>query len=224
MTDFTVPGFVKPDLLENFRYVSARGKEEAALLVILAGSAAAASTVDLKSEGRDEIFERISYVTASFKQAPFVLLINSYPADILTGFDNFTGSYYPEPSFDQAWKPPFNMVDRSYIPYVPSTDAIAKGFRRTPYFQELDSYIKQQPSLVVENLFFVPLPPSDNTFRARMSGIIYDIPFVEPTWKTSWFVPLMPGLLIPRPPVPVFAGAAPIKGYFSGYTVKGFFN
>lgn len=219
-----VPGVLKPDLLENVRYLTARGKKESGFLVVLLGTAAVAIPVDIKTEGRDELLERISYVTTSFKTAPFLILVNSYPSDIISGFDNFTGSYFPPEPFDPTWKPPFNAIDRSYVPYVPSTDAIAKGFRRVPYFQELESYIKQQPSLVITDLVKIPLPPSDNTFRARMSGIIYDLPFTEPTWKSSWFISLMPGLLIPRVPVPLFAGAAPIRGFFSGYTVKGYFN
>lgn len=212
--------------IENIRVVTTRGKKESALLVVLAGSAATVSGSQIGSRLPPDRIENTTYLstTRGTRLAAFLLVVTNYPPDVLAGWEDFTGTYYQEPAFDKPWRPIFNPIDRSYVPYVPSTDVIAKSFRRVPYFEEIPPFIKQQPGLLNTDLKVIPLSPSDNTFRARMSPIIYALPFVDPQWKSAWFVPLMPGLNVPQLPPVIFAGAGPTSGFFSGNTIQGYFN
>ena len=64
MADTSIPGRLRPDLLEDVRVLTSRGKREVALLVVLAGVAAVATTTDVKATVRpDNIQETERVIT-----------------------------------------------------------------------------------------------------------------------------------------------------------------
>jgi hypothetical protein len=226
MSDTTVPRSLRPDQLENVRCVTQRGKAESAILVVLAGIAASAPTADIKSKGRPDLIDNGTRFLTRSPTGVLLNVISAVRADIVMGMDNFLGWPEPELPFAKPFLINLNSIDTSYIPYSPAKDVIGSGFRRKPYFADVDPFIQKQgyTSNLLVAYTSIPLPTGDMTFRARMSTGIYLPEFTETKWKPSWFIPLSPGLSITRPPVTPFTGAGPTQGYFTSNTTAGYFN
>jgi hypothetical protein len=226
VADTTVPRSTRPDQLENVRCITQRGKAESAVLVVLAGTAASTPTADIKAKARPDLIDN---GTRFLTRSPTGILLNvltAIKADVIVGMDNFLGWPPPEPPFISPFKINLNSIDTSYIPYSSSTDVIGKAFRRIPYFSDAELFAQKQGNTtsLFGALVYTPVPTSDLTYRARMSTGVYTPEITDVKWKPSWFVPLQPGISIPRPPVIPFAGAGPTQGYFTGNTTLGYFN
>lgn len=161
MTDFTVPGNIRPDIIEQVKNVSARGKPEAAFLVIT-GTAASPPQTYFAVRDDDIIIENIKQIGA-WKGSPFTIIVSSYPNDIVAGFDDFK-DYFPEPPFDSPQRLGANTmaVLTSYAVYVAAPDVIIWAKRKQDTFQ--NDEFSQPWKINFQSLIIIPqAPPGDLT-------------------------------------------------------------
>ena len=218
-----VPGVNTPLVIEQQRVVAWQGKQAKQLLVI--SGTAPYSTLPFIPSTSKYIFVEPEQFSGTYQQKANLLVVNSYPPDIVMGQENFQNTGDPEPPFIQPWKVNFNSIDRSYTPYVYSQDVFMFLGPKKHFFQDQELFVVQRNiNWLSTNLTIVPIPPSDVTFRAR-----YPVVFIEPElfpkpMTSAWFVPMMPGLDIPIVPSTPFAGAGVTQGYFTANTTMGYFN
>lgn len=202
MADTSIPGRTRPDQIEDVRVVTSRGKLEAALLVILAGTAAVATTTDLRATPRcDQISEADRFITRS-RVNPLITVLSFYPSDIVQGWDNFAGWPPPEPPFVQPQTHgPLLIAQTSYAAYAPATDIIYKQFRRTPWFVDEPPFIQEQGASVIVELVSAAPPPGDLTTLLRKPQPNFVAETFNQAWGGAWHIALMPELS-PGPPTP----------------------
>lgn len=198
MTDFTVPGARKPDQLENVRWVSARGKWESALLIVLMGTAAVPVTTDIRTTPRPDTIES-SRIVRAWKPPPLLTYLASYPDDPVVGWDSFQGWPPPEADFISAQKVPLVTAFTSYAAYNANTDVLLLGHRK-PDWQAVPDFISAQKVWPFQTLVPLPNPAGDLKIFRRMAIDFQtaDV-FVQPL-QCAWHVVLRPDLDVPPPP------------------------
>jgi len=204
MADTSIPGRLRPDLLEDVRVLTSRGKREVALLVVLAGVAAVATTTDVKATVRPDNIQETERVITRAPASPLISILSLYPDDIVTGSDNFNGWPPPEPPFiQQQTHVPLLITQTSYAAYNPAPDVFYKGFRRTPWFVDEPPFIRQQTASLLIGLVPAPVPSGDlTTFQRRPQATFDAETFIQKS-TGAWHIALMPNLgPVPPPPGP----------------------
>lgn len=165
------------------------------------GVAAAATPNFVHYHPNTEVYEAETFIQPwTFKSR---LILNAYPNDLGSGWDNFVGAGEPEPPFIQQQKGSLPVVLTQNVPYNPALD-IRPFLKRIPYFDPPQEFVQPQKSVLQTALRPNPPPPGDlTTFRKRL--LVFDEAKVfDSPYKYAWYIPLLPSLapLPPPPPVP----------------------
>jgi hypothetical protein len=234
MTDTTVPGRNKPDLIDNGVRVLTRSPNNRQ--IILQGTAASPVTT---SFGRTPSPELVDNGTKWITRSPggYLLgILSVYPGDVVTGFDNFDGWPTTEPFNQQQSHASLIPVLKSYAAYNAGTDIIYSQFRRKPFFGPQDEYAQAatiNPFLSAPQGHSVinggggvipPVYPIDliGIYKPRQNQANFLPNEYNQTEKGAWHIVLMP-TLAPQP-IPPFYGAGPIIGEISCATILGEFS
>lgn len=213
MTDFTVPGNRDPDQLEVTRWVSARGKAESALLVVLMGTAVTTVTTDIRTTPRPDQLENTRLVKA-WKPPPLLTYLASYPDDLVIGWDNFQGWPPPEADFIQPRQVPLLTALTSYAAYTPNTDVLLLGHRK-PDWQAQPDFIQAQKVWPFQTLVPLPTPAGDLAIFRRFTVDFQTEKVFPQPMQGAWHVVLRPDLDVPPVPPPLHRARYTIPRRFS---------
>jgi hypothetical protein len=180
------------------RIVTSRARNP---LIVLMGVAAAATPNYVHYHAPAEVYESETFIQPwTFKSR---LILNAYPNDIGSGWDNFVGVGEPEPPFIQQQKGSLPVVLTQNVPYNPNLD-IRPFLKRTPYFDPPQEFVQPQKSVINTALRPNPPPIGDLTTLRRKPAVFEEAKVFDSPYKYAWYIPLLPGLapLPPPPPVP----------------------
>lgn len=224
MTDFTVPGNRRPDLIDNgSKYVTQRTKAASLLLIILGGTAGAFSPFDVKATPRPDLVDNGVKIVTSWRPSPYITLLSKLPIDVIVGTDNFEGWPPPEPPFIQPQKNYLRTVTdtATLFPYTGFFDIIYPQFRRKPDWQVEPPFLKNQPSRLITNLTINPPPVGDlTTQRAKPQHYFQPADYYFKPANYNWFIPLLPATA-PLPPPPPVPGPIPWPQPYTGPLIPG---
>jgi hypothetical protein len=147
------------------RIVTSRARNP---LIVLMGVAAAATPNYVHYHAPAEVYESETFIQPwTFKSR---LILNAYPNDIGSGWDNFVGVGEPEPPFIQQQKGSLPVVLTQNVPYNPNLD-IRPFLKRTPYFDPPQEFVQPQKSVINTALRPNPPPIGDLTTLRRKPAV-----------------------------------------------------
>jgi len=197
VADPTINQPPKAEVVDNgTRIVTSRGRN---VWLILLGTAAAATPNFVHYKPNTDVYESQTFIQPwSFKSR---LILNAYPTDIVSGWDNFIGSGEPEPPFIQAQKGSLPVVLTQNVPYNPAQDI--QRVKRSTHVDPPQEFIQPQRSVLQTSLRPNPPPAGDLTTLRRKPAVFEEARVFDWPNKPSWFVTLLPTEApLPPPPVP----------------------
>jgi hypothetical protein len=225
MADTLVYGRIKADQLEETRVLSARGKQETALLIVLVGTAASLQGSTVFPFVPNEVINDIKYIT-SYKGNVFLTVLNAYPNDVVAGYDNFD-NYWPEAPFVQQRTVQLVSVLTDYTPYNSSLvfrDVIGKAFRQKVEFYIEPDFI-QQWKINPQPLIFKPVPPvGDLSTQYKRPVEFFDTPYWDISQENAGRMVVMMPQLAPIIEVNIYAGGGRTLGRFFKNVLLGRFH
>jgi hypothetical protein len=222
MADTLVYGWIKPDIIESTHVLTARGKKETALLIIMMGTAAILPVSLVFPYTPAIICNEVRYVSAN-KGNSFLTIISFYPNDIVAGHDNFD-NYWPEPPFIQQRIVQLVSVLTNYNPYAFDTDVIGKAFRQKIEFYPASDFIKPW-EINFQSLILKPAPPvGDLSTQYKRPVEFFDTPYWDASQENAGRMVVMMPQLAPVIEVNTYAGRGKTLGKFFKNVLLGRFH